>query len=51
MSHWSPKKAPRPGVDNNPKLINKNFLGFLFSFVAVVAGVLVVILIIGASGV
>ncbi|MCA9357491.1 hypothetical protein H6784_02880 [Candidatus Nomurabacteria bacterium] len=48
MSQWSPQIPPRPS-DANSKLLNKTFYKFLFSFVAVVATVLVVILIAGIT--
>ncbi|MCA9357297.1 hypothetical protein H6784_02570 [Candidatus Nomurabacteria bacterium] len=48
MSQWSPQIPPRPNGENS-KLLNKTFYKFLFSFVAVVATVLVIILITGVS--
>jgi ABC-type lipoprotein release transport system permease subunit len=46
MKHWSPYTVP---LYIKKKLFSKSFFSFFFSFIAVVTGVLLFILVLGVS--
>ncbi len=48
MTVWTPNRVRR-AIERPFKILNKTFYKFLFSFIAVVAGVLLFILMLGVS--
>lgn len=49
MKERKSRPVPQPGEEKPQTLFNKTFYQFLFSFIAVIAGVLVFVLVLGVQ--